>query len=180
MQQVGEKAKVFKNISDGEIMVRLDNNPELAHAFEALLARGLARELPEGGIRLRSDVTQADINAAIARKSWAISLEVRKLRSEVSRIDEGVKALNQKWSTQAKLNWIFGLTIFAIIAFLLSPKRETLKKLLPKKQEKKEIEKKPEKKEVATKPELPRPKLQLRQVKLKPQKIEKKEEKVAI
>lgn len=180
MQEVGKKAKVFKSITDQEVMVTIDTNPELAHAFEALLARGLARELPEGGIRLRSDITQADINAALARKSWAISLEVRKLRNEVSRIDEDVKNLGQKWNLQNSLNWIFGLAIFALFAILAYQSRNALMGILPKNKEQIQTKKEGDKKEEQEKKILPS-RLKPRTLKLKPSKsTENKEENVAV
>ncbi len=83
------------------------------HAFEALLARGLAFEIPEGGIVLRASVTQGDIDAAIARKGFVLSKEVRQLKVGVIDLQSG-----QLW--QKRINWALGIAI--VIVFFMALK----------------------------------------------------------
>lgn len=113
MRKLGKQALVYENTIDQTKMVVLHSHPELAHAFEALLARGLAFEMPEGGIVLRASVTQGDIDAAIARKGFVLSKEVRQLKVGVIDLQSG-----QLW--QKRINWALGIAI--VIVFFMALK----------------------------------------------------------
>lgn len=103
--------------SAGKVVVMVPTRPELGHAMEALVNRGLAVPTSKG-IQLRPELTQTELDAALARKGWAVSEEVRKNRLAI----QGLQAFV---ANQIGLNWVFGLSILGL-AFATFRKRTSI------------------------------------------------------
>lgn len=92
--------------SAGKVVVMVPTRPELGHAMEALVNRGLAVPTSKG-IQLRPELTQTELEAALARKGWAVAEEVRRNRTAIAGLQAFV-------ANQVGLNWIFGLSIVGL------------------------------------------------------------------
>lgn len=105
LEEAGRTAVAGRDAS-GRIVVLVPARPELGHALEALVNRGLAVPTAKG-VQLRPELTQTELDAALARKGWAVSAEVRRNR-------EAITGLTVFRDRQVGLNWLFGASLVGL------------------------------------------------------------------